>query len=54
MNTRIKETAVQKLLNKVTKEDYSFNEDFNAIITDKCEGYEKGKAGLKSFLEDMQ
>lgn len=54
MNTTAKETAVQKILNKSENNIYSFSDDFKQIIINQCERYDKGKAGLKSFLEDMQ
>jgi hypothetical protein len=48
-----------KTINQILKEkanmDYSFSEEFNQIISDKCEGYDgKAKDKLKSFFNDLQ
>jgi len=47
--------TVNQILNDKANMDYSFSEEFNQIIIDKCEGYDgKAKAKLKSFFNDLQ
>ena len=47
--------AIEKLLNSVNLENYSFNQEFNNIILNHATNYDgNAKNKLKSFLEDLQ
>jgi len=47
-------TTIKNYLNKSSYKDYSFSNEFNAIIEYKLDNYGENKDGLKSFFEDLQ